>query len=172
MLWLFLALLLALVGAGLLFYARRQQQAAGLPIGKIVYVDTGAWKRCQCPLFSSRYRLTGKPDYLVREHGRIVPVEVKPGRQATEPYERDILQLAAYCLLVEEEYGQRPPYGYLKYQQVVFRINYSDDLFHRVLSSLQTMRRDSCASDVSPSHNEPQRCVRCGHRYACDRRLA
>ncbi|MGC8786986.1 MAG: CRISPR-associated protein Cas4 [Anaerolineae bacterium] len=172
MFWLSIALLLALIGVGLLFYARRQQQAAGLPVGEIVYADTGVWERCERPLFSPRYRLTGKPDYLVREHGWIVPVEVKPGRQTSEPYEEDILQLAAYCLLVEEEYGKRPPYGYLKYQQAVFRINYSESLYRQVLSGLQAMRRDFCASDVSPSHNEPQRCIHCGHRYVCDRRLA
>ncbi|MBC7233403.1 MAG: Dna2/Cas4 domain-containing protein [Chloroflexi bacterium] len=170
--WLFFALLLALAGVVLLLYARRQRQIAGLPSGEIVYADTGAWQRCERPLFSQRHRLSGKPDYLVREHGRIVPVEVKPNRQAAEPYEGDILQLAAYCLLVEEEYGQRPRYGYLKYEQAVFRINYTGNLRHHVLSRLEAMRRDFRASDVAPNHNEARRCLYCGHRYVCDRRLA
>lgn len=172
MLWLLVAFLLALLGAGLLFYTRRQQQATGLPTGEIIYADTGAWERCDRPLFSLRYRLAGKPDYLVRKHGQIEPVEVKPGRQAAQPYEGDVLQLAVYCLLIEEEYGQRPRYGYLKYQQEVFRIAYTSGLRQQVISKLESMRRDSRASDVAPSHNEPQRCRRCGHRYVCDRRLA
>lgn len=172
MFWLLLAMLLALLGTGLLFYARKQQQRAGLPVGRIVYADTGAWKRCERPLFSQRYHLVGKPDYLVHEHGQIVPVEVKPNRRATIPFERDILQLAAYCLLAEEEYGQRPRYGYLKYQQAVFRINYTSSLRHQVLFILEAMRRDACLSDVPPNHNEPQRCVRCGHHAVCQRRLA
>lgn len=172
MFWLVLAFLLALVGAGLLSYAHKQRQIAGLPIGEIVYADTGAWQRCERPLFSPHYYLAGKPDYLVQEHGRIVPVEVKPGRQAAAPYEGDVLQLAAYCLLVEEEYKQRPRYGYLKYQQGVFRITYTDRLRRQLLSRLEAMRRDSRAPNVVPNHNEPQRCLRCGHRYVCDRRLA
>lgn len=172
MLWLLLALLLAVAGASLLLYTRRQRLAAGLPAGQIVYADTGLWQRCERPLFSQRYGLSGKPDYLVKEHGQMVPVEVKPGRRATEPYEGDILQVAAYCLLVEEEHGKRPRYGYLKYQQVVFRIDYTEELRRYLLSKLEAMRRDVHAPDVAPSHNEPQRCLRCGHRYVCHRRLA
>jgi len=172
MYWLFFALLLALGGLFVLVCSRRQRAAAGMPAGQVVYADTGAWQRCEQPLFSPRYRLSGKPDYLVEERGRIVPVEVKPGRGAAEPYEGDVLQLAAYCLLVEEEYGRRPRYGYLKYRQVVFRVDYTGDLRRRLLSRLDGMRRGFRAPDIAPSHNEPQRCLHCGQREHCRRRLA
>lgn len=173
MLWvLFLALLLALGGLALLFSARRQRIMAGLPAGQVVYADTGAWRRCEQPLFSARYGLSGKPDYLVEERGRTVPVEVKPGRDAPAPYEGDILQLAAYCLLVEEEYGQPPPCGYLKYRQQLFRIEYGAELRQRLLSDLDRMRRAFRARDVPPSHDEPQRCLHCGQREHCAERLA
>jgi len=167
-----LALLLAIAGLALLVWSRRQRAAAGLPAGQVVYVDTGAWQRCERPLFSPRYRLSGKPDYLVEERGCIVPVEVKPGRKATKPYEGDVLQLAAYCLLVEEEYGQRPRYGYLKYHQAIFRIDYTGSLRQQLLTRLDRMRQDARARDVVPSHSEPQRCLRCGHREHCRKRLA
>jgi CRISPR-associated exonuclease Cas4 len=170
--WLFLALLLAAGGLALLAWSRWQRAAAGLPVGRIVYADTGAWQRCERPLFSQRYRLSGKPDYLVEERGRIVPVEIKPRRQVKEPYEGDILQLAAYCLLVQEEYGQRPRYGYLNYSQAVFRIDYTRGLRRQLLARLETMRQETTAGDVAPSHRDPQRCARCGHREHCRRRLA
>jgi len=170
--WLFLTLLLALAGLVLLVLSRRQRFEAGLPAGKVVYADTGAWQRCERPLFSQRYRLSGRPDYLVEERGRIVPVEVKPSREASEPYEGDVLQLAAYCLLVEEDYGQRARYGYLKYRRAVFRIDYTGSLHRRLLSELDRMRRDFRARDVAPSHEEPRRCLGCGHREHCSRRLA
>jgi len=166
------ALLLALVGLAILWYSRRQQAATGLPTGEIVYADTGAWQRCAQPLFSARYGLAGKPDYVVDEGGRVAPVEVKPGRVAPQPYEGDILQVAAYCLLVEESYGRRPRHGYLKYRQDVFRIDYSDSLQHQLLSRLDTIRDDWRARDVAPNHNVPQRCLSCGHREHCRRRLA
>jgi CRISPR-associated exonuclease Cas4 len=170
--WLLIAVCLALLGLALLIYSRRQRITAGLPAGQVVYADTGAWQRCEQPLFSARYRLSGKPDYLVEERGRIVPVEVKPGRTATAPYEGDILQLAAYCLLAEEEYGSAPLYGYLKYRQQLFRIEYTGELRQRLLSDLEEMRNAFRARDVPPSHNEPQRCLHCGRREHCAKRLA
>jgi len=170
--WLPLALFLALAGLALFLYSRRQRIHAGLPAGEVVYADTGAWQRCERPLFSARYGLSGKPDYLVKERGRMVPVEVKPGRTAPAPYEGDILQLAAYCLLAEEEYGQAPRYGYLKYRQQLFRIEYTAALRARLLSELAGMRRTFAARDVPPSHDEPQRCLHCGHREHCTSRLA
>ena len=170
--WLLLALFLALAGLAFWFWSRRQRLAAGMPRGRVVYADTGAWQRCERPLFSPRYRLAGKPDYLVEERGCIVPVEVKPGRDSAEPYEGDVLQLAAYCLLVEDEYGQRPRYGYLKYSQAVFCIDYTHSLRQQLLDRLDTMRRDLRARDVPPSHTEPRRCLRCGHRRVCGERLA
>ena len=169
---LLLALLLALGGLALLIYSHRQRIASGLPTGKVVYADTGAWQRCEQPLFSPHYRLVGKPDYLVEERGRIAPVEVKPGRAATVPYEGDILQLAAYCLLVEEEYGQRPRYGYLKYHRAVFRFDYTDSLRQQLLDTLMIMRQELRAGDVGPGHSEPQRCLHCGHRDVCQTPLA
>jgi CRISPR-associated exonuclease Cas4 len=169
--WLLIALSLALVGLALLIYSRRQRITAGLPAGQVVYADTGAWQRCEQPLFSPRYRLSGKPDYLVEERGSIVPVEVKPGRTAAAPYEGDILQLAAYCLLAEEEYGHPPVYGYLKYRQQLFRIEYTGELRQRLLAELEGMRRAFRARDVPPSHNEPQRCLHCGQREHCVKRL-
>ncbi len=170
--WLSLALLLAVAGLGLWAWSRRQRAMAGLPVGRIVYADTGAWQHCDRPLFSQDYCLAGKPDYLVEERGRIVPVEIKPGRRVTEPYMGDILQLAAYCLLVEEEYGARPGYGYLKYHDAVFQVDYTRSLRQQLLAQLKTMRQQLRASDVFPSHEEPRRCMRCGHREHCDQRLA
>jgi CRISPR-associated exonuclease Cas4 len=168
----FLALILALMGLALLVWSQRERLSAGLPKGRLVYADTGAWQRCVSPLFSSRHQLTGKPDYLVEERCSVIPVEVKPGRTAPEPYEGDVLQLAAYCLLVEEQYGCRPRYGYLKYSQGVFRIDYTSSLRRQLLARLDAMRRDLEAGNVLPSHAEPRRCLGCGHREVCSERLA
>ena len=69
------------------------------------------------PLFARRIGLTGKPDYLLDVRGNTIPVEVKPRRRAPRPYESDLMQLAAYCLLVEETIGTAPPYGLLRYAE-------------------------------------------------------
>jgi CRISPR-associated exonuclease Cas4 len=170
--WLLLALFLALLGLAALHWSRRQRLEAGLPTGRVVYADTGAWQRNEHTLFSARHRLAGRPDYIVQERGQVLPVEVKPRRGLGQPYAGDILQLAAYCLLVEEEYGRRPYCGYLKYQKSVFRIDYTDSLRQQLLQRLEAMQQDSQARDVDPNHSEPQRCLRCGQREHCQRRLA
>jgi CRISPR-associated exonuclease Cas4 len=170
--WLLLAFVLAVSGATCLLWSRRARRTSGVPRGRIIYEDTGAWQHCERPLFSQQYHLTGKPDYLVEKGTQIVPVEVKPGRDAGEPYHGDILQVAAYCLLVEQQYGRRPPFGYLKYSQTLFRVDYTTQLRQELLSRLATMRRDLESRDVAPSHTEPHRCLACGHRHVCDQRLA
>jgi CRISPR-associated exonuclease Cas4 len=170
----FLALLLVVLliaGLTLLHQARTRRQAAGLPTGRVVYADTGAWARCETPLFAARYRLTGRPDYLVRVGRDLIPVEVKPNRSATSPYPSDVLQLGAYCLLVEEVYHQPPPHGILKYRDRTFEIDYTPHLRQQVLDTLAGIRHDRTAGDAGRSHEEPARCAGCGVRAACDRRL-
>ncbi len=171
-------LILAALGLGLALAAfllmrlgRRQRETLGLPPGRIVTSDTGGWRRCEQPLFSARYRLAGKPDYLVQVGKALVPVEVKPGRLASEPYAGDVLQLGAYLLLVEEETAHHPPYGLLRYGERTFEIIYTGGLRKEVIACLDEMRRLRGARRVRPQHDEPKRCLRCGHREHCSERL-
>ncbi|MCI0475667.1 MAG: CRISPR-associated protein Cas4 [Anaerolineales bacterium] len=166
--------LLAIIAALALFLtARRQRAQTGLPYGaRIVYADTGAWKKVERPLFARRYGLTGKPDYIVQERSATIPVEVKPNRVAPAPRESDTLQLAAYALLIEEHFGAAPAYGLLKYRDAVFQIEITDELRARLLDTLAALRRDLDARDVARSHAEPRRCRACGYRDACGQSLA
>lgn len=147
--------------------ARGARMRAGLPKGQVIYADTGAWTRCP-PLRAPRYGLSGKPDYMLRVGRQTVPVEAKPSRRAPEPYEADIMQLAAYCLLVEETSGQRPPYGLLHYADHTFRIPYTPALRASLLGLLDDMRADMDQADVPRTHDDPQRCRFCGQRAHCD----
>src|SRR5436190_9602441 len=125
--FLVLVLLGAIIAAFLLRQSGRAEQArTGLPIdARVVYSDTGAWERVEKPLYSRRYRLTGKPDYIVRdETGAMIPIEVKPNRNARGPRHSDTMQLMAYGILIEEKFGVRPEYGLLKYRDDVFRIQF------------------------------------------------
>lgn len=170
--WLLLvALVLGGLGSWLLIRARAVRQESGLPVGRVTYVDTGAWDRCDRPLFSTRYRLTGRPDYLVRGQEGVIPVEVKSRASPQQPYPAHILQLAAYCLLVEEQEGRAPPYGILKYHDRAFEVEFASALRAQLLSTLDAMRHDLHARDVDRSHEESWRCRGCGYRQQCDRRL-
>jgi len=166
-----LALLLLVAGLALWLWARRQWAWAGLPRGRLVYGDTGRWERTREPLYSRRYGLTGRPDYLVRVGNARVPVEVKSGQAPAEPYEGHVLQLAAYCLLAEEEFGVRPPYGLLRYDDATLQIPYDEPLRRRLLDVVAAMREARARGAANRDHEMAQKCLRCGQRENCDQRL-
>jgi len=157
----------------LLFWrSDRQQKAAGLPGGRVVYTDTHGWGKVEKPLYDSALGLTGKPDYLIEKNGQIVPVEVKSGRAPESPYDSHIFQLASYCLLVEKTYGKRPPYGIIHYENRDFAIDYTHDLETALMDLLAEMRQDEIKREVNRSHDQAARCSGCGFRNVCDQSLA
>ena len=169
-----LFLLLLILSALLFWWARRTQARSGLPQGHVIYTDTGGWRRPERPLFSSELRLTGKPDYLVvaDDAAAIIPVEVKSGSTPSRPYLSHLLQLAAYCRLVEDEYRRRPPYGIIQYPQRTVRVAYTQELEEALLDTMGAMRADLRAGEAPRDHADPARCRRCGYRAHCDQWLA
>jgi CRISPR-associated exonuclease Cas4 len=165
------ALVLLMLAALLFWLSSRQRKGAGLPGGRVIYTDTRAWGPLEKPLFDADLGLTGKPDYLVEQDGRIIPVEVKSGRTPQAPYDAHIFQVAAYCLLVEKATGQRPPYGILHYPQRDFAVDYTPGLESALLDLLAQMRRDERRASVDRSHADEARCRGCGFRSACDQKL-
>jgi len=168
---LYIALVLFIVAAIFFVQSSRQRREAGLPGGRVIYTDTRAWDEVEKPLFSNELGLTGKPDYLVEQNGKLIPVEVKTGRVPDAPYDSHIFQLAAYCLLVEKTYGKRPPYGIIHYSNRDFAVDYTPQLESALLDHLADMRRDELRKDVPRSHEDAARCRRCGFRKVCDQSL-
>lgn len=167
-----LLLVLLILAALLWWFSRRVGQSTGLPQGEVVYTDTGGWSRLEKPLVSKRLGLTGKPDYLVRSGHDLIPVEVKSGRSpASRPYDSHLYQLAAYCALVEEAYGRRPPHGLIKYSDKTLVVDYTPDLEEDLFEILDAIRADDSADDVSRSHNSAARCRGCGFKEVCDESL-
>jgi len=169
---LYLALILFIFA---LFFFRKssvQRKEAGLPGGRIIYTDTHGWGRVEKPLFYPALELTGKPDYLVEQNGRIIPVEVKSGRAPESPYDTHIYQLAAYCLLVEKTYDTRPPYGIIHYEDRDFAIDYTPELENSLIDLLVEMKRDEHKRELPRSHEHTARCAKCGYRNTCDQSLA
>ncbi len=166
-------LLLLFLAALLWFRGRDWQRESGLPEGSVIYTDTGAWRPNNDVLHAARLRLVGKPDYLVEQRdGVIIPVELKSSPAPETPWEGQVLQLAAYCLLVEENYGVRPPYGILQYKDRAFAVDFTDELEADLLDVLEEMRAAREDPDPDRDHEDRRRCVACGVRAACDRRLS
>ena len=162
-----------LVLAGLLWLlAQRARRGAGLPIGRVVYSDTGGGTRPPKPLFSQTLRLTGKPDYLVQHRGGAIPVEVKSGRAPERgAHAGHIYQLAAYCALVTEAYGRRPTHGLIRYADKTLAVDYTPLLEAELKALLAAMQADVDAQDVARSHESPARCRGCGFRDRCEEAL-
>lgn len=167
----YLAILIALIALILFWQSGKQRREAGLPGGRVIYTDTSSWGKVERPLYYQPLRLTGKPDYLVRQKGLVIPVEVKSGRAPESPYDSHIFQLASYCLLVEKTYGKRPPYGIIHYSDRDFAVDYTPELEYELMEILADMRRDERRDDVERSHENAPRCVRCGYRSICDQSL-
>lgn len=165
------ALLFLAAGLALLWWGRRTRQATGLPEGVVVYSDTGAEQAVMEPIVSRRFGLVGKPDYLVRVTAQgktmIVPLEVKSRRRPPTPAEGHVLQLGAYCLIIEDVYRQRPTHGYLRYADATLQIPFTDGLRMQVQQAADAIRSARGAKDVQRNHQEPGRCIHCGYRPSC-----
>jgi CRISPR-associated exonuclease Cas4 len=157
-----IAIVLVLVGLGLARGSRRGAEETGISLRgvSILHSDTGGGEELAEPLRSETHKLIGKPDYILKTKAGIIPVEVKPTRQSNKPYESDIMQLAAYCLLIEENFDTRPPYGLLRYANLSFKVRWDEALRAQLLAYQgQTM--------PDPQHDMTTRCTNCGFHYIC-----
>lgn len=168
-----LALILLLFGWLSMKRATALQRQTGLPEGRLVYADTGDqdW-RPTTPLYSANYNLIGKPDYLVETTEGVIPVEVKSRPAPAVPYLGHLLQLAAYCLLVEETTGYTPPHGFLKYTDALYEVDFTGELRGELLDTMVSMHQAWLVDDVERSHDQAGRCAACGFRNICEEKLS
>lgn len=162
-----IGLLLVALALGILVLNERRYQrqrllterhrALGLPEGELVYEDADGEGE---PLSSSAYPLVGKPDYIVQlPDGRPVPIELKLGvHDATIPYSNHSVQVAAYCLILEDYFVEAPTHGILRYADCEFTIEYTPALRKKVIKLLTEMER---CSEQQPPPLAKQRVAKC-----------
>jgi CRISPR-associated exonuclease Cas4 len=136
----------------------------------MIYIDSKLLKLSPDTLYDPEMDLAGRPDYLIQNQRGTIPVEVKSSAAPPQPYEGHILQLAAYCQLVETMVDRRPPFGVIRYKDRSFRVDYTRALRQALHKSLKTIRH---AGDSVPnrSHTFANRCQACGYRTTCDQSL-
>lgn len=165
------ALALIIVAGWLYFNTQLEREQLGLPRGEVLYAD-GDDVFEPDPLYAHDIGLVGKPDYLVRgADGLIVPVELKSSVAPLEPYGSHVMQLAAYCLLVEENYGIRPKYGLIQYRDKAFQIDYDEALEADLIDVVTAMRADLYSAEVPRSHDNPRLCAACSVSDFCDQSI-
>lgn len=135
--------------------------------GKIHYVGTDS-----SPLYLSEgLGLSGRPDFVLEVNGNLIPGDLKTGRTPKGPLFSHILQVAAYCVLIAESSGKRPPYGLLVYGDVEHEIEFTDELEMILHNKLDEMRGIIVTGEAHRNHNRPGKCTTCSRRASCSERL-
>ena len=138
----------------------------GLPPGELVYEDADGEGEA---LMSTEFPLTGKPDYVVRDSdGRLIPLELKLNVQnVTTPYSNHVVQVAAYCLILED-YSERPPtHGILRYADRDFVVDYTPSLRKKVIRLLGEMERCTEAQPPPLLRQRANKCRACSFQPIC-----
>lgn len=158
-----MALILIGYSARIKSMVRTEKKSYGVPEGRILYSDLNVPATA---LFSKRFRLSGKPDYIVQKDDICIPVEVKSGG-GPHPHHSQTLQLAAYCQILEDTTGEFVPEGILVYNTVPFRIPFDPKLRFELESIIKTMRAALRTGEVQRNHEDPRRCKNCSMKQYC-----
>jgi CRISPR-associated exonuclease Cas4 len=136
-----------------------------IPKGKITYSDLNKPAK---PFFSKRYRITGKPDYILKKNKHFIPVEMKASVH-DKPQKNHIFQLAGYCHLLEENYGYFVPYGILVYDnRYQYKIPFDPKIRFELESTINKMRQVIKSGKIIRDHRDYYRCKRCSMNTYCD----
>ena len=126
---------------------------------RLIYGDAKGGKL----LYSVKHNLRGKPDFIFQSRitGRLLPMELKSGQVAGKPHHGDVMQLAAYFVIIEEAMGKRPKHGYLRYQNSLFAIKNSAKRRKELLAILVDMRKmlKTGEGHADPSFSHCRHCV-------------
>jgi CRISPR-associated exonuclease Cas4 len=137
--------------------------------GKITYSDLNKPGK---PLYSKRYRISGKPDYVINTDGKLIPVEIKTGFHQY-PQQNHIFQLAAYCQILEDNFNCFIPFGLLIYNDSSkkFKIRYDPKMRYDLESTLAQMRHIRKLDDLTRNHNDLKKCKKCSMRVYCSKKI-
>jgi CRISPR-associated exonuclease Cas4 len=136
--------------------------------GTITYMDLDAPAK---PFFSKKYRISGKPDYIVKKEKRYLPVELKTGSYDA-PQKNHIFQLAAYCQLIEDNYGIFVPYGVLVYSDgYQFNIPFDPRIRFELEGTINDMRQVIKTGKIKTNMKDSFKCKNCSMREYCSTKI-
>jgi CRISPR-associated exonuclease Cas4 len=137
--------------------------------GKIIYSDLNKPEKA---IFSKRYKIIGKPDYILKKDEYLIPVELKTGKHFLSK-KNHIYQVAAYCQILEDYYNCYVPYGILVYKDTKkqFKIKYDPKLRFELLSIIKEMRKYKNFDSIQRNHFDIKKCINCSLRKYCNNKL-
>lgn len=148
-----------------------QKPKIGVRGARIIYTDQYENKKDPdveygSILYSEKYNLRGKPDYIFEKKisKNLIPLELKSGsikEEDIKPHEGDLMQLAAYFLIIEDLYNQRPKEGRLVYSNYMFIIKNTWQLRRKTKKILADMRDmlKTGEQNVNPSYIKCRYCI-------------
>ncbi len=145
-------------------WTRNRRSALGITDGVVVSADDSLIRAPT--LRSARLGLVGRCDHLLRVGGAYVPVEQKPSARRLQ--QSHILQVGALCLLVQEVYGVRPPYGVVVLADgSQERVTFSEELERGVVRTMAEMRCILATGEPPGPRWAGAKCVACGYHPVC-----
>ncbi len=148
-----------------------------LPKGsEMVIADDVENRKGTKPLSSKRHFLVGAPDMIIEEDGKKIPIEVKTGRIPIKPHFSHIMQLSAYLILMDVNYDQDTPFGYLEYapsksERKRFKIDWDLMTKALVLSKVSEIRESERIGIAHRNHQREGKCRGCSRRQGCPEKL-
>jgi CRISPR-associated protein Cas4 len=117
---------------------------------------------------SERLMLRGRVDALIGDDGSAVPYEVKSTLPPLRPWPGQLLQLAAYALLLEERTGRQVERAYLHYLEgdVVREVAISEAMKQEVRELLAEVQ-EVVTSETMPPRAPASHCRDCVYGKIC-----
>lgn len=133
--------------------------------GTVLYADADGQAKT---LVSHRYGLVGKPDYVVEKDGALIPVEKKTRDCLNgKPFPSEVLQLAAYCLILEDLSGRQIKLGRLQYNNRTIDVPFDRALRDSLEQVLSEIRQCGERNDVQRNHESITKCAGCDYTLHC-----
>ncbi|CAI6329881.1 MULTISPECIES: Dna2/Cas4 domain-containing protein [Bacillus subtilis group] len=132
--------------------------------GKLIYTDNHSAKT----FVSKQFNLDGRPDYIYFKYGvQLIPWELKHKLfRGKKQNMGDIMQLAAYFLLIEETYKKRPRYGILEYKNKKLLVWNTKHLRRKLIRQIDEMAEYWARGHVRYRPTK-RLCQKCGHNQIC-----
>jgi len=156
---LYAAWVLLVLGVVLVYLALKGRKLRGLGSGETVALD-------DITLYSEELGLVGRPDRIVREGEYLIPEEWKSSKRVNDGHR---LQLGTYFLLIEAEYGSRPPHGFVVLGDGSrHRVENTEELRSKVLDVAEQIReRRRALRQEIPVRQPAWKCRVCGQKGNC-----
>lgn len=150
---------LAVLGLLLVVLSSRGRGARGFGPGQTIALD-------DVTLFSERLKLVGRPDRIVRQGKTHIPEEWKSSKRVNEGHR---LQLGTYFILIEEQYGVRPPFGVVVLGDGSrVEVKNTEGLRSKVMAIAEKIRRHRrTIREEIPVRQPAAKCRVCGQRGNC-----